>query len=257
MLKNFVRILLTSLPVFGDRINTEAMKWALSRNGGLTLVPPVALSEFYHSAAREQSERVDGPLTYFEAGVFAGQSMAVWHDVVKALPGSTRSFGADSFEGLPTSVSSDEGGWTPGSFSCPRPVTEWNLERLGVKLDDVRLIEGWFDQTLTPELAQEIGTVHVAMLDADAYSSTVPVLAFLEPLLDDVVWLIFDDWYSGGNYSEADDSTLGTGVERAFMEWLDTNRHWTVEPKGSYDLVRDGVSHRAGYVVRLERSGMN
>ncbi len=94
------------------------------------------------------------------------------------------------------------------------------------------------------------------MLDADAYSSTVPVLAFLGPLLADRAWLIFDDWFSGGNLDPVTQGGLGTGVERAFDEWLaEQPCGWEVERSGTYSLSRGGQSPRpAGMVLRLTRT---
>ncbi|MGI9614044.1 MAG: TylF/MycF/NovP-related O-methyltransferase [Acidimicrobiales bacterium] len=206
------------------------------------------------SAIASQSQRVDDPLTNFEAGVFAGQSMAVWYDTARQEGVGTRCFGADSFQGLPSSVADDEGGWRPGQFACPRPVTEWNLQRLGIPLEDVTLIEGWFDETLTPALAEDVGVVHVAMLDADAFSSTETVLNFVGPILDDEAWLVFDDWFTGGNVDEATGGSLGTGVERAFDEWMARNPGWSYDIVDDYELERDGRTRKAGRVLRLTRA---
>ena len=243
---------LPKLPM-GDRLAVELTKRAIASGHYELLVPPAALRRCFEMAAEAQAGRDRNPLTYFEAGVFAGQSMALWHEATKAVGVETRCFGADSFEGLPPSVADDEGGWDPGSLACPRPVTEWNLDRLGVPLESVRLIEGWFDDTLTPKLASEIGTVHVAMLDADAYSSTATVLDFLGPLLDDEAWLVFDDWFSGGNIDPATGEGLGTGVERAFDEWRVEHPEWNVEVVEDYDLERGGRVRKAGRVLRLTR----
>ncbi len=217
------------------------------------LVPETDLRRYFAMAALDQAARVDGPLTYFEAGVFTGQSMSIWHATVTGFGLETRIFGADSFEGLPTTVESDVGDWSAGDFTCPLPVTRRNLRRHGVPVDEVRLIEGWFDETLTPELGAEVGTVHVAMLDADAYSSTVPVLTFLTDLLDDVAWVVFDDWFTGGNFDPTTGRSRGVGVEQAFREWHAANPQWQVEERGTYDLTHSGETFRAGRIVRLSR----
>lgn len=236
----------------GDRLDHGWMRSAIL-DGRMGLVPVAALRANFERAATDLAGSVDGPLTYFEAGVFAGQSLALWHQVVTELGIETRSFGADSFEGLPSAVAFDEGDWEPGAFSCPRPVTEWNLRRLGAPVEEIRLIEGWFDQTLTPALAAEVGTVHVAMLDADAYSSTVPVLRFLGPILADQAYLIFDDWFVAGNYDPGTGESRGQGVERAFDEWLLEQDQWQVEQIATYDFLRDGSPRPAGQVLKLTR----
>ena len=238
---------------YGDRVATRWIKSAIE-DGRIGLVPVEPLKANFERAATDLAPMVDGPLVYFEAGVFAGQSLALWHSVASELCLDTRSFGADSFQGLPSAVRFDEGEWEPGAFACPRSVTEWNLRRLGAPLDRIRLIEGWFDDTLSPELAAEVGTVHIAMLDADAYSSTIPVLRFLGPLLHDPAYLIFDDWFVAGNYDPATGKTRGQGVERAFEEWLAAESGWQVEPIDTYDFPRETGLEPAGQVLKISRA---
>ena len=246
------RAVVRKLPI-GARLEHRWMQDAILE-GRMGLVPVNALKANFERAAKDLSSSVEGPLTYFEAGVFAGQSLALWHSVVEELGLETRSFGADSFQGLPSAAKFDEGDWEPGAFSCPRPVTEWNLRRLGAPVDRIRLVEGWFEETLTAELAAEVGTVHIAMLDADTYSSTVPVLRFLGPLLHHQAYLIFDDWFVAGNFDPATGKSRGKGVERAFNEWMAAVEGWQVEPIDTYDFPRDSGLEPAGQVLKLTRS---
>ncbi len=235
----------------GDSIVAAVMKRGLRTGKSQGLSTPAELGRYLDQAIADLTADGGKQLTYFEAGVFAGDSLVVWSQRCDAAGVETSIYGADSFAGLPDSVAGDEGSWFPGSFYCPKAVTEWNLERKGLSKDRVRLIEGWFDQSLTPALAEEIRTVDVALLDADAYSSTVPVLEFLGPLLADRVWLIFDDWYSGGNLVDSTGKTRGIGVERAFDEWCSgAGSGWDVEPVGDYEYHGD-ESRLAGRVFRL------
>lgn len=212
------------------------------------------IGEYFDSAIADLAEARPEPLRYFEAGVYAGNSMATWYHRCQAADITTAMFGADSFAGLPDSANDDEASWFAGQFYCPLEVTQWNLRRLGVPADEVRLIKGWFDETLTPSFADELGSVDVAMLDADTYMSTVPVLKFLGPLLADRAWLIFDDWYSGGNLDAETGKTLGIGVEQAFNEWHgNEGARWHAEPMGDYEFeMENGTRRLAGHVVRLE-----
>jgi len=246
--KRQIRQVLSGLP-FGEKLDVVLAKRVI-RHGKLAVYVPVeALFAIYSKALQDITAHGATTPTYFEAGVFAGDSMATWWRAVDAAEVPMRAFGADSFQGLPPEVESDEGGWEEGMFWCPRPATEWNLRRMGVPLDNVELVEGWFNESLTPDLGERIGSVNVAMLDADAYSSTVPVLEFLTPLLADPAWMIFDDWFSGGNMDPSTVTGRGTGVERAFAEWLDRNPEWSSTDQGDYDLdVRT-----AGKVFRLTR----
>lgn len=241
-------------PVIGDPIYDALLKRSIRSGRNDMLTTPSELRRVFTAVLTDLRDSVDGPLTYFEAGVYAGHSHAVWHETAAELGVDTRSFGADSFQGLPDSVADDEGGWMPRMFRCSRRVTEWNLRRLGAPMDRITLVEGWFDRSLTPELARRVGDVHVAMLDADAYSSTVPVLRFLGPLLHDPCYLIFDDWYAD-NWDPAEEKSLGLGVERAFDEWHASNREWRTTHVDDYWLLRDDHEGRYGYVLKLQRAG--
>ncbi|MCP4226640.1 MAG: hypothetical protein GY773_25150 [Actinomycetia bacterium] len=219
----------------------------------MLLSSPAEIGPFYEKAIADLTGEGATRINYFEAGVYAGNSMAAWSSRCEAAGVETTMVGADSFAGLPDSATKDEGSWFAGEFYCPIEVTQWNLERLGVPAENVRLVKGWFDESLSSELAAEVGSVDVAMLDADTYLSTVPVLNFLGPLLADRAWLIFDDWYSGGNLG-ADGETLGEGVERAFKEWLaGPGQRWTIEAIGDYQVEHKKGSYRmAGHVLRLD-----
>ena len=191
-LRGRTRQLLLRMP--GGSALIAARRRRAIESGSLgALVPVESLSQYFRGAIRDLASGVESEFRYFEAGVFCGQSLAVWFDVCASEGVETRAYGADSFQGLPPQVRNDEGSWEEAMFWCPREVAEWNLERLGVPMERLELIEGWYDETLTPSLAERIGRVDVAMLDADAYSSTVPVLSFLTPVLNSPSVVVFDD----------------------------------------------------------------
>lgn len=180
----------------------------------------------------------DEALTYVEFGVFEGASLAA------AVRGADRAgrghgarfFGLDSFDGLPPG--SDAEGWIAGSFRSPRARTEWNLRRLGVA-GRVELVEGWFDDTCTPELAARIGRIHVVMLDCDTYASSATALAFVEPLLADPCAIVLDDY---GTWDPA--ATPTAGQPKAFAEFVERHPGLVVEDRGPLG------HHGRGVVVR-------
>ncbi len=130
----------------GDSIIAAVMKRGLRTGKSQGLSTPAELGRYLDQAIADLTADGGKQLTYFEAGVFAGDSLVVWSQRCDAAGVETSIYGADSFAGLPDSVAGDEGSWFPGSFYCPKAVTEWNLERKGLSKDRVRLIEGWFDQ---------------------------------------------------------------------------------------------------------------
>jgi predicted O-methyltransferase YrrM len=138
------------------------------------------------------------PGNIIEFGTWQGHSTRVIRDELWRSrlwqPGRRkRIFACDSFEGL----AEDYEHLKAGTFKTAVP-----------KLAGVRIVKGYFDDTLTPELAKEVGTVSLAHLDADLYSSTVTALKWLTPLLRPGSLLLFDELL-GEDPAEA----------RALAEW--------------------------------------
>lgn len=102
-------------------------------------------------------------------------------------------FACDSFKGLPEAF--ENAG--VGTFATKPP-----------SIRGVRIVEGYFEDSLTKELAAEVGVVSFASLDADLYSSTLCALNWLTPLLRSGSLLLFDE-FLGGDSAE----------KRAFEEW--------------------------------------
>jgi hypothetical protein len=106
-------------------------------------------------------------------------------------------FGFDSFLGLPED-------WRPGcargafSLGGAAPLVSHN----------VRLVKGWFNETLAPFLAwRAVGgpaerRVALAHLDADLYSSTILVLRTLAPLVRPGTLLVFDELINYPGFEE-------------------------------------------------------
>jgi hypothetical protein len=142
-----------------------------------------------------------------------------------------RTIGFDSFQGLPESAASeDRGVWLPGDFSVGVATTRQFLVDRGVDMRRVELVEGWFDDTATPERAEALGIekASVVMIDCDLYSSAKTALEFCAPLLADEAVIFFDDWASGG----LDERRMGE--RRAFEEFLEENRGFTASEIESY-----------------------
>ena len=99
-------------------------------------------------------------------------------------------YGCDSFEGLPEPFAELEA----GAFALDRPP----------RILGVTMVKGFFEDSLTPELAKKVGRVSFASLDADLYSSTECVLKWLTPLLGPGSLLLFDQFEGeGGAEKEA------------------------------------------------------
>ena len=159
----------------------------------LELVPRQAVLDL----AVRLAHSTDGSIVEF--GVAAGQSLrAIQASLVeceRTQAGIRRKqiFGFDSFKGLPEPFERLE----VGAFACTPP-----------QIPGVEIVEGFFQDSLTAALAQRVGTVSFAFLDADLYSSTLCALRWLTPLLATGSVLLFDE-FLGEKESE----------KRAFDDW--------------------------------------
>jgi predicted O-methyltransferase YrrM len=136
-----------------------------------------------------------------EFGVWKGYSTRVIRDELfrtklwDRRQRGKRIYACDSFEGLPESYEH----LPTGNFATPVP-----------RLWGVRIVKGYFSDSLTTRLADEVGQVCLAHIDADLYSSTVSVLDWLTPLLRPGSLLLFDE-FLGEDPAEA----------RAVLEWIE------------------------------------
>ena len=174
------------------------------------------------AAAFKHAQKIEGD--YCEFGVYTGRSFVHAYKVLtrQERTQTARFFAFDSFEGLPEPGEADSvyTAFAKGGLAATKAEFEANLARHHVDAARVEIIAGWFDRTLTPELAARIGPERIAtvMIDCDLYVSTVPVLNFLTDLLADGAVLIFDDWHLYRAHPEL-------GVQKAFFEWKAQHPH--------------------------------
>jgi hypothetical protein len=115
-------------------------------------------------------------------------------------------FGFDSFKGLPEKSGSkdDHPLWHKGTFAHSKLEIENRVKKLGFdpSRGTLHLVEGYFEQSLTPKLQDDLSKDFPAIVtvDVDYYSSTKTVLNWLRPLLRDGTIFYFDDiWAFHGN----------------------------------------------------------
>ncbi len=77
----------------------------------------------------------------------------------------------------------------------------------------LRLVKGWFSESLIREPATSIAKIAYARIDGDLYSSAVDCLAYLTDRLADGAILVFDDWQFSVNHGEV----------LAFREWIEAH----------------------------------
>jgi hypothetical protein len=161
----------------------------------------------------------------YQFGVFEGRSMRMLRrmEPFAKLP----MFGFDSFQGLPSNfLDSERGLWSPGEFaSDPRAQLKRELGREGAP---VHFVSGFFNASLQPGLARELGMQPAKYVDVDVdlYSSTSQVLGFMfeSGLIRAGTLVGYDDWWSGpcrrgwGSSDGARPSPLETGEGLAHAE---------------------------------------
>lgn len=180
----------------GSRTVTRC-KLALARFLGRAL-------QFDHlSAALEYSlekhEERGRPLSYWEFGTGSGNTLQRALSVLGKFT-DTNVVLFDSFEGLPEPTASHDAHvtWNAGDFAFSIDYIRCVVAKTRYPEERVRFVKGFFEQSLTPALADELRGRPPAFvtLDVDYYSSTKTVLAFLQPLLGSGCHLFFDDLWS-------------------------------------------------------------
>ena len=207
---------------------------------------------------------------YLEFGVFEGRSFASAYAALKKrqqlFQGPRRRFWAfDSFQGLPepSGVDALRGKFlvwdrffsgrgaqptqeflSKGQFACSRESFVANLRASGVDLADVEIVEGYFHESLTPELKRrhELTRAAIIHVDVDYYSSTVQVLEFVSDLIQDGTIIIFDDFFCYRGHPDKGERRAFTEFLAAHPEILATDwHHWGVSAAAFILNRRDAI----------------
>jgi O-methyltransferase len=215
-------------------------------NAGFKSLSPGAPGAIEWAFKKAAELHQGGPVgDYYEFGLYKGYTFFTAYRAAEQLGLSqTRFFGFDSFQGLPQVEDVDRAGgrFFKGQFACSRQQVEKSLLKNGVDFSRIRLIAGFYEETLTDELKKDLkaGPAGVILLDCDLYSSTSTALSWLEGLIADKTVVLFDDWYS---FTEGEEY----GQQRALAEFLQRNPSLKFEPEADYEsngrtfIVRSGV----------------
>ena len=176
---------------------------------------------------------------YIEFGVFQGETfkLALRTSVNSFRTSAAGRFGGrfiacDSFQGLPNvaSMNQDDNVFKEGQYAWSLSDFKKSIAR-AAKNRDVIILDGWFNQTLTPQsrLQHGIQKVAIANIDCDLYESTVPCLDFLTPLVQNGTILLLDDFYLMKGSMKA-------GEALATEQWLKTNPNIHLLPLMKYGV---------------------
>lgn len=158
------------------------------------------------------------PGEFAEFGIYRGDWVNRLYDESRSIGLEREIWGFDSFQGLSDpDPENDDPFWKAGMFSA-----SVELVRSLVKADqrpDIKLVEGFFADSLSKKEAQSLGLISYARIDCDIYQPTVECLDYLTDRLSHGSVLVFDDW--------SFDTRLGE--TRAFAEWTSRASHLEFE----------------------------
>lgn len=145
-------------------------------------------------------EQMDDAGLLLEFGVFTGNSI----NFISEYHPTRVVYGFDSFEGLPENWTCDPKG--KYSLGGGLPTVRSN----------VRLIKGWFDETLPAFVRDHEEPCSFIHIDCDLYSSTKTVLDHLRGKIVPGTIIVFDDFYNYPGWQQHE--------YRAFMEFTEECR---------------------------------
>ena len=155
---------------------------------------------------------------YFEFGCHEANTMRMaWEHFQHLFDWQYVAF--DSFEGLPEIVEIDKQEiWEKGKLKTEESEFIKIVTKSGMPEEVLRTVKGFYDESLTDELANKLLPQKAAVIyiDCDLYSSTVPILKFIKPLLQKGTIIVFDDWYCF--YGDPN-----KGEQKAFREFKERN----------------------------------
>jgi hypothetical protein len=159
------------------------------------------------------SQGISGSLVEF--GIFQGAWINRLHEMAERAGLLDREiWGFDSFQGLSSPHPDfDTSYWKEGMYSAPKQQVEANVR--AHERPRVKLVEGFFSDSLVAPPATTLGEVAFARIDCDIYEPALECLHFLSSRLAHGSILVFDDW--------THDFAVGEG--RAFAEWVSTVPH--------------------------------
>jgi O-methyltransferase len=182
-----------SHPVFDARKRDNGLDWPQQ---ALTMIGRARLRSLRECCQAVLRERIPGD--FVETGVWRGGACIMMAAVLAAYGETGRTvWGFDSFQGLPPpneeDYPSDRGDQLhrfPQLAVSLEEVVD-NFRRVGLLSDQVRLVKGWFKDTVP---AAGVEKIAVLRLDGDLYESTIQVLEGFYPRLSAGGFCIIDDY---------------------------------------------------------------
>jgi hypothetical protein len=185
------------------------------------------LRTLYRLAKRAIADGVKG--AFVECGTCNGGSGGVLAHVAARDRRPVWLF--DSFEGLPEPAPEDGDsaiGWKGGCLGKQAMVSEV-LQRVDARIDDVHIVKGWFQDTLTSAPTGPIAVLH---LDGDWYESTRQILDALYDRIDPRGFLAVDDYGHWPGCRRAVDEFFRERGLQPQIRYSDYTGVWFAKPTG-------------------------
>jgi hypothetical protein len=163
-----------------------------------------------------RDQNIEGDLVEF--GVYQGTWISRLWVITEELGLNRQVYGFDSFKGLskPDPVC-DSDFWKEGQYACSLAAAMKNVK--ASERPRIRLIEGFFSDSLKTDAAQKIDKISFARIDCDIYLPALECLNYIGRRLSDRSILVFDDW----------PYMTTQGEQKAFIDWLPEVPHLRFE----------------------------
>ena len=153
-----------------------------------------------------------------EFGIYEGWWVNHLFEATEKIGLNRPIYGFDSFKGLSAPHPDyDVAFWKEGSYAAGRALVERNVR--AANRPRIRLIEGFFADSLKSSEALRVNEIAYARIDCDIYEPAAQCLDYLSTRLSHGSVLIFDEW----------PHRLDVGEGRAFAEWAPTVPHLEFE----------------------------
>lgn len=184
-----------------------------------TMLDAVRLRNLYRSV--QHSLKAGGAGAIVECGTWRGGGVALMAASAQDMNTRCNVWVYDSFEGLPPPTDSDGDAeravYYPGLNASSEEIVRRAFERVGYPLASVKLVRGWFNETLPVQAVDEpIAVLHI---DGDWYESVMTCLEHLYDRVRSGGIIIIDDYpYWEGCKRAVDDFLRSRGMEPSVLE---------------------------------------
>lgn len=208
------------------------------KNSGHTLVSIERLVNLQNQC--QQFSKTN--FSFVECGVGSGGCLGV---MAKFAGKNNKVYGFDSFEGMPGITPEDLGDYNKSNPLSGHGSVGYNIsggidsvhllfKKAKLPMTNVKLIQGYFENTLTPNVIDELGNIAVLRLDGDWYNSTKVCLDRLyDRVIDGGVILIDDYGHFIGAKRATDEFREKRGIDSPLIATDYTEHYWIKKIKST------------------------